>query len=325
MGFGVRVVFKVAFVGAGYMAREYISAVTNRDTFEAVGIVGRSTERALGLSSEFGGIPTFTSIEALYETTEADLVVIAVSELETQGVLNKIWQFPWTCLVEKPAGYNLEAARAVLQDSINAPGATFLALNRRHYESMVGAKAILAKQGGPRILELVDQHDTIEALRIGTPNEVVRNWHFANAIHTVDLLRHFTRGAITSVKSEVWRDGGAGFVVNAGISFSSGDYATYASYWNIPNNWSFSVATPNERVLMRPLERLFRQITGQRNLEELSLSGRDTIFKPGLSSMLDDLEAFLRGESHNLTSLSDGYETMSLLDEIFRDSPLYRQ
>lgn len=318
-------VFKVAFVGAGFMAREYVSAFTNRDTFETVGIVGRSTERALDLSSEFGGIPTFASVEALYESTEADIVVIAVSELETQGVLKKIWQFPWTSLVEKPAGYNLEAASAVLQDSINAPGATFLGLNRRHYESIMGAKAILAKQGGHRILELVDQHDTIEALRVGTPNEVVRNWHFANAIHTVDLLRHFTRGTITSVKSEVWQSGGEGFVVNAGISFSSGDYATYCSYWNIPNNWSLSVATSKERVLMRPLERLFRQKIGERNLEELSLSGRDSIFKPGLSSMLDDLEAFLRGESHNLTSLSDGYETMSLLDEIFKDSPLDRK
>lgn len=308
---------RVAIIGSGYMAQEYLSIFSKRTEFTLVGIVSRSLSNAKTVAERFGNPPVYVSVKELYNSTAADLVVVAVSELATYTVLKEVWQFSWTCLVEKPAGHNLDEAKKILDEADGAAGLTFVALNRRFYESVAYAKSQLTNTVGPRYLQLVDQHDTLEARRIGTPARVIDNWHFANAIHTVDLLVFLARGEVREVTTSTWQGSKEIMVATSNISFSSGDQAEYTSYWNTPQNWSLSISTPEKRLVLAPIEKLYMQELGQRGLTDINLGGRDTLFKPGLSALLDSVENLINGQRHGLVTLEESYETMKLLDQIF--------
>lgn len=314
--------YSVAIIGAGYMADEYIRILVARVEFRVVGLVGRTTTRAQELANRYHGLEVFSTIEELFNAKAPDLVIVAVSELETHRVLKEIWKFPWTCIVEKPAGHNLEEAKKILEDSKNAAGKTFLALNRRYYESTLAAQKALLNVEGPRFINLVDQHDTQKALALGVPEKVVDNWHFANAIHTVDLLRVFSRGEVSRLEKSKWSTNEGAFVVCAKVYFTSGDQALYTSFWNTPNNWSLSVSTQELRVTLSPLEFASIQLKGERNSSRVNLEGRDIEFKPGLSQLLDDARESLKGNNNNLVTLIDGYKSMKLIQEIFESEAI---
>ena len=314
---GSKLSFRIGLVGAGHMASEYAKLVLAQSNFELTGIVSRTQTSALNFAKNVGHLRVYNTLEEMYRERTPDLVIVAVSELETRGVLREVWKFPWTCLVEKPAGYNIEEALEIAQGSRQARGETFLALNRRYYESTLAAKSILSDNAGPRYIQLTDQHDTEDAKASGKPPLILNNWHFANAIHTVDLAYFIARGKIDSVKGSVWQPTKKSFVLDSEIDFSSGDLVRYTSYWNVPQRWSLSISSPVIRVILSPLETLSSQIMGKLEITPIQLSGRDLTFKPGLSGLFGELTKKLEGKPHSLVSLEEGLSSMQLVERIF--------
>lgn len=310
--------FRVGVVGAGYMANHYLKLFHDSELYTTVGVVSRTESRAQLLAEKFVGTAVYRSIGEMYKAVSPDVVIVAVSILETLEVLHEIWKYPWTCMVEKPAGHNLSEAKKILADSKSSSGATFLALNRRYYESVQEAKALISSHEGPRFIQLHDQHDTHLAREAGAPSEVVKNWQFANAIHTVDLGHFFARGEIDNVTSSAWKSVANSFVVESRVDYSTGDRIAYTSYWNMPQNWSLSISTPDTRLVLSPLEELYMQTRGDRYLKKADLKGKDLDFKPGLFALVGNLTQYLEGQSNNLVSLGEGVASMNLIDRIFR-------
>lgn len=309
--------FRIGLVGAGYMGSEYVKLLSGRRDFQVTGIVSRTELSARNLARDLDGVMIYKTIGEMYSEAQPDVVIVAVPELETPNVLRQVWRHPWTCIVEKPAGHNMREAEKITQGSCQAEGETFLALNRRYYESVTRARIILAEHSGPRYLHLVDQHDTETAKASGKPTPILNNWHFANAIHTVDLARFIARGEIENVQSSVWQPSKKSFVLDSEIEFSSGDRLKYTSYWNIPQKWSLSVSTPLIRVLLSPLEELSTQQISKGDVAPSQLEGRDLAVKPGLSGLLSELTNYLEGKPHDLVSLDEGLLSMQLVERIF--------
>ncbi|WP_219995545.1 Gfo/Idh/MocA family protein [Cylindrospermopsis raciborskii] len=179
---------KVAIVGAGYMADEHIKAFRDIPGVELSGIFSRTYERAMNLAQKWSIPKICCSIDELYKNTRADLVIVAVPELATKSVVQECFRYSWVCLVEKPVGYNLFEAEAISQLAKILGVKAFVALNRRHYSSTLGMLNDLAKNLGPRLIQIQDQQDAIAALKAGQPEEVVANWMYANSIHLIDYL-----------------------------------------------------------------------------------------------------------------------------------------
>jgi predicted dehydrogenase len=310
--------YKVAVIGAGNMGSEYIRVFRDRLDWEVVGLVSRSRESAALMAADHGGLDVLGSVRELFEVAKPDVVIVAVPVNVTLKVLRMVWEFPWACLVEKPPGRNLQEAIRLERESRKAKGQTFVALNRRFYESVTGVKEKFADDDGPRFIQLIDQHSPVEALKAGTPREVAANWQFANAIHSVDLLRFLARGRVKRVTKSLWVGSQQNFVIEANVNFSGGDRAVYTSYWNTPNTWSLSCSTPARRVLLSPLERGFLQLEGERLVQELVLEGRDVVYKPGLSLMIDELTNLMSHSEHRLVGLSEGLKSMLLVERLFR-------
>jgi len=309
---------KVAIVGAGYMAREHVRAFSGLDGVRVVGVFSRTEARARALAEEFAIPEVCLSIDDLYARTRAELIVVAVRELEMSTVAKACFAHPWTCLLEKPAGYDLRDAEGLLAAAQATRSTVYVGLNRRSYGSTRSALKFLSTDGGTRLITVNDQQDMAAAAISGQPAEVVRNYMFANSIHIIDYLRVFGRGSIVSVSPVVpWNPLRPGFVI-AHIEFASGDIGLYEGVWDGPGPWAAIVTDPQIRLEMRPLESLAIQRRGERVRTAIEIDSVDSEFKPGLRiQAMRAVEAVRRGSAVGLPTLADSTESMRLCARIF--------
>lgn len=308
---------KVAFIGAGYMTTEHIKAFKDIPGVVLAGIYSRTQSRAEKLALESGVSAVCGSIAELYETTQAKLVVISVPELSVREVCLEAFKYPWTCLIEKPAGYNLYDAEQILHGAKQLDRQAYVALNRRHHSSTHVVLEDINQQKGLRLIHVYDQQDQIAARKAGQPELVVKNWMYANSIHVIDYFNLLGRGRIVSVTPLVkWTPDNPQFVVSK-ITYDSGDIGIYEAVWNGPGPWAVTITTQDKRWEIRPLEQAMVQPYGSRKLESVVTHEWDTRFKPGLRLQADEAVKASRGEIHNLPTLADAMKSMKLVQAIY--------
>jgi len=309
---------KVAFIGAGYMASEHIKSFTDIQNVHIVGVYSRTKLRAENLTLGLGLIcGVYNSIYELYEKLKPDLVVISVPELEMREVCFEAFKYDWACLIEKPAGFNLNDAEMILNKATTLNRNVFVGLNRRHYSSTKKLLQKIAGQEDKRMICICDQEDQLAARKMGQPEIVVKNWMYANSIHLIDLFSVLGRGKITSVEPVVrWDPENPQFVVSK-IIYDSGDVGMYEAVWNCPGPWSVSVSNSINRYEMRPLETLTVQSVGSRVLEKQTVHKWDVLFKPGLRLQAEEAVKAASGLSHNLPTLLEAMHSMQLIHAIY--------
>ncbi len=309
---------RVALVGAGYMAAEHAKAFAGLPGVALAGVYSRTRARAQQLAALYPGMEVCDSVKDLYERTKADLVVVTVREMSMSAVARDCFAFPWASLLEKPAGYDLDNASVILDAAKKTGSRVYVAFNRRAYSSTRRALARLEGNTGQRFIKVIDQQDQGFARDVIKESpEVVKNYMYANSIHLIDYFRVFGRGEITGVVPvEAWDPENPGMVL-AKIVFSSGDIGLYEGVWNGPGPWAVSIATPQERLEMRPLEQVTVQLRGERKLIPLEIDPDDSAYKPGLRYQAIQALAAVRGETHHLSTLEDSWQSMTLVARIF--------
>ena len=310
---------RVAFVGAGNMAREHIRAFADIPGVELAGIYSRTRRSAAALASEFAIKEVCESIAELYSKTSAGLLVIAVPELAVREVSEKAFHYSWVCLIEKPAGYDVSDAEAIAASAQEQRCTAFVALNRRHYSSTRAVLDELSVTEQPRLIHVYDQEDQLAARSSGQPELVIGNWMYANSVHVVDYLRVLGRGDVVRVEPYIrWNPAMPRFVA-AKITLSSGDIGLYEAIWNGPGPWAVTVTTQEKRWELRPLERAASQSYGSRKLEPIAVHEWDAKFKPGLRLQAQEAVQAALGLPHSLPTLASALESMRLVQAIYGD------
>lgn len=308
---------KVGIIGAGNMAQEHARAFADIPGTELAGLYSRTDGKAKALAAKYGVPSVCDSIAELYQKTQAQLVVIAVSELSVGEVCLEAFKYPWTCLVEKPAGYNAVDADAIAAAARQHERQAFVALNRRHYSSTRIVMEDLSASEGQRLIHVYDQEDSNAARKLGRPELVVRNWMFANSIHVIDYLQLLGRGEVTTVEPTIrWNPEEPRFVA-AKVSFSSGDIGLYEAVWNGPGPWAVTVTTQQKRWELRPLEQAAFQPYGSRKLEPIAVHEWDTKFKPGFRAQAEEAVKAAQGHAHTLPTLEEALVSMRLVKRIY--------
>lgn len=309
-------VWKIAIVGAGYMAGEHARVFASLPEVSIVGICGRNRARADTLASKYK-TSSFDNIAAMYEETEADAVVVAVNELSMLEVCFECFSHPWVCLLEKPVGIDLTEAEQIAAARRASSVSAFVALNRRAYSSTRQALEKLNSDSSPRLISILDQQDLTSVRKAGQPEKVISNYMFANSIHLVDYFCAFGRGDIVSVEPIVpWNSACPHFVV-ATVGFSSGDVGVYQAVWSGPGPWSVTVTNQSARYELRPLERLGIQLRGERQLAYVAENAIDRDFKPGLLYQARQIVRFLSAGETSLVSVDEAVRSMALCAEIY--------
>jgi predicted dehydrogenase len=312
---------KVAIVGAGAMAREHIRAFASLADVGVVGIHSRTRAKAEALAKELGAPRVCGSVAELYEQTTADLVVVAVPELSARLVSEACFAFPWSVLLEKPAGYDLADAQTILDKARAHKRRVWVGLNRRFLSSTQAVLKDLRGSSGPRFIHVQDQQNLASAAALGHPPDVVANWMFANSIHLVDYLCLFGRGGVKNVR-RIWPWRGAeSSVVFAAVEFYSGDLGVYEGIWQGPGPWAVTVTTPARRWELRPLEQSAFQNAGERRLQQVDIDACDKEYKPGFRLQAQTVIDALRGKPSEAPTLDQAMATMRLIADIFKADP----
>ena len=118
---------KLAIIGAGSMAEEHVRAFAAMDGVEVVGIYSRTYSKAITLAKKYGINSVCNSISELYNITNSDAVIIAVSETSTKDICYEAFKFQWVALVEKPLGHNLEEAIDITEEAKKTNSKVFVA------------------------------------------------------------------------------------------------------------------------------------------------------------------------------------------------------
>ena len=301
------------------MAREHVRAFGDIANVELAGIVSRTVARAADLAREFSIVRTYDAIADMIEAARPDILVVAVPEPSTVAVMRECVGKAAAILVEKPVGIDLSDCRAVAALAQSADTPVFVGLNRRSYGSTRAALQSLAPADGSRFIEIHDQEDIGAARKAGRPEEVIRNWMFANSIHMIDFFRVFGRGDVTSVNFvQPWRGEAPAHVV-IHLTFSSGDAGLYHAVWNMPGPWSCVVTTAARRVEMRPVESSRMQLAGSREVTELPADPRDAAFKPGFRLQAEEVAAFARNGTapHHVPDIAEALVTTELVARLY--------
>jgi len=313
--------YKVAFIGAGYMTEEHIKAFKDIDEVDLVGIYSRTFVRSEVLANKYGIYGVYSSIEELYNVTNADLLIISVPELSTREVAIIAFKYPWTILIEKPVGYNLEEAKYIQEKALENNTRVYVALNRRHYSSTNEVLTAVNNSNGKRIIEVHDQEDALAALNVGQPKIVVDNWMFANSIHIIDYFTLFARGNVIGVENIIPFSKENPIFILSKITYDSGDIGIYKAIWNAPSPWSVSIVTKNDFFELKPLEKAGHQKYGERVLKNFQIHEWDMKFKPGLRRQAELAVLLIKNKDNCiqnfLPTLSDAIQTMELTKKIY--------
>lgn len=308
---------KVAFIGAGYMAEQHIIAFKDIKNVQLVGIYSRTWERSFALAERYSIPNVCISIKDLFERTDAQLVIIAVSEDSIREVCFDSFQFPWKCLIEKPIGYNMEEAGKILTAFKSGSSEVYVGLNRRHYASTKAVIDQLKADVGQRVIHVFDQQDFSEAIAAGRPPHVVENLMFMNSIHIVDYLCFLGRGTINKIENLIpWDPASPSFVL-AKISYSSGDIGIYEAVWNRPAPWRVTVSTDQIFWEMRPLESASFITPGIRSVSLIDQHPWDKDFKPGLRAQAEAAISMLQEGVITLPTLAEAIRAQELVASIY--------
>ena len=315
--------FKVAFIGAGYMAEEHLKAFSAQPEFEITGIYSRSILKAEKLAEKYAVKFVADSIDNLFKNGKPELLVICVPELELWGVFLGASSYPWKMLIEKPVGINVDEAQKFLSKSLENGVEVYVALNRRHYESTRIALEKLKSDSGNRFVHITDQEDLLAAKLSGQPEKVLNNWMYANSIHVIDLFSIFCRGSADSVQTFETKLSASSKVISSTIQFDSGDFGIYNGIWNAPGPWQATITTDKSRYELRPLEKITVQEFPSRLSNLIGNSDIDQKYKPGLFEQSSQAILMLKKQVHTLPSLEETMRTMSLIERIYFDQTKY--
>ncbi len=309
----------VAIVGAGFMAEEHARAFAAVPGVELVGIHSRTRSRAERVAREAGIAGIFDSITELYEVTQADLVVVAITETATKDVALECLAQPWTILLEKPPGLSVAEAEEIALAAGGRERPVLVGLNRRFISSTRAVLDDLVASDSRRYIRVLDQQSLDEARGHGHPEAVVQHYMYANSIHVIDYLSLLGRGALESVERVLpWNPREPG-VVLALIRFASGDVGVYEGIWNGPGPWAVMLVTEEKRWELRPLEQAAFQLPDERQLVSVPSHEWDREFKPGLRLQAEHAVAATRGEHCEIPTIGESLRTMRLIEAIFEE------
>ncbi|MDC0090005.1 Gfo/Idh/MocA family oxidoreductase [Gammaproteobacteria bacterium] len=292
-------------MGAGFMAKEYLSAIKELN-LEACA-VSASSKSADAIKNKFGydcysgGYSKFT-----IKPDESDIAIVCVpSEILAECTKHLIELGFKRILLEKPGALYIEDLANLEKIARAKKCNVSIAYNRRFFSSVMHLKEILKSEK----LIAVDFEIT-EWTHLINPDdysqESLARWFISNTSHVTDLafniagtpdeLSCYTSGKLPWHSSSSRFSGSGRTVDNVLIS--------YKGYWDAPGRWSLEFITNENRYFLRPMEKLFCQKKGSIDIVEVDGIdySDDEICKPGVLKMLS---AYLTFEDDKFCSLTE--------------------
>lgn len=316
-------IIRIGIVGAGWITQQHVKAIEHIEGLQAYAITSRTQSKADALAQEFSIPHVYASLEEMMAGGDIDALMILVSADQMFAVAQQALTYEVPVFFEKPVGLSVEENK-VLCDQAQAQGVkTMVGFNRRYYSVFHKGMKII-NEHGPLLGVAIQGHERMWKQRVNTirqrSDQVLDHWIFANAVHTIDLLRFFG-GEITETKSfaNSFVDP-KGDQMAASIRFANGALGTYQAHWYSPGGWSVTLYGQGVRVDFAPLEQgVWTDVNFQTHSIEADEFDRDQ--KPGFYGQMVDFKNVILGNSvsQEFQDLAGSLETMTLADQLISE------
>ena len=308
---------RIGIIGAGRVAAKHLEVLCATPAARLAGIASRTRTSADALAAAFGNTPVFDDMDQLVEHARPDALMVLVSAGEIAGVARKAMAYGLPLFIEKPAGLNVAESAALAARAESLGVRTMVGYNRRHY-SIFRSGMEVVRSHGPLMGLLVEGHERIDVVRATGkhPQQVLAAWLYANATHTIDLLRFFGGEASNLTCMTRRHREPLGDQFGALIGFDSGAIGHYVSHWLSPGGWRVVLYGHGVTVEFKPLESgIWTEAGGK--AQEIVPSAEDQRFKPGFYAQMQAFCRLVREPGLRSTEdLRGAHQTMLLAERM---------
>jgi predicted dehydrogenase len=308
----------IGVIGAGRIAEKHLEVLAALEDVRIAGIASRRRDPAERLAARFGAGCVAADLDELCARAAPDALLVLVSAASMRAVGLEALRRGLPCFLEKPAGLAPEETLELAQAAARSGAPSMVGYNRRFYSVFHAGLERLRRHGG--VLGIaVEGHERIGAVRAAGrhPPQVLDAWIFANATHTIDLLRLFG-GEIAELHplaARVREPRGDQFA--AAMRFAGGALGTYQAHWLSPAGWRVALFGDGIEVEFEPLESgRWRGADGAGGAIEPS--AEDARFKPGFYGQMRAFCALARGAptAWPAADLAEAHRTMLLAQSL---------
>lgn len=246
---------RVAVIGAGKMAQAHLGVLNASAGVNVCLVTSQSGVSAERLAAKYKIPLSGIHSKQILEEAKPDACVIAVSHGETLACSYEAVDVGAHVLIEKPVALEPDAVRQLAADADRRGSIAMVAMNRRFYESVTNALAMI-KYYGPVESVMVVGPDPV-AVRRASGNydqNVYDNWTVMNTIHLADTMRLLCgdcewlsgaahRAEFTSDASRV-----------AAMRFASGAVGSYLAHVGLNSSWTLTICCRDMQIELSPLE-----------------------------------------------------------------------
>jgi len=184
--------FRIAIIGAGYMAEEYLRILLYKK-IQCEAIYSRTFIKSKLLKKKYNIKKIYKNLNDLKFDKKINALIIAVNEVSTVSILNELDISNYKILCEKPVGVNYDQTKKLISKIKN--NHFYIGLNRRFYSSNIKAKKIIDMKKGKRFISIRDQQFQNSKI-----NFVNKNIMYCNSVHLIDYINLYARGELVKVQ-----------------------------------------------------------------------------------------------------------------------------
>lgn len=190
---------KIALIGAGKIALEYLKVLQTFSEVSVCGIANRSGKGLVGLAKEFRIESCYNDWRDMLNRTDPDAVLILVSCDQIATVAEYCLNRKIPCLIEKPVGLFYDQAQKIHDIYVRNGCIHQVAMNRRFY-STVNRAINEVLMMGPIYGVHVEDHEPIDRMceKSKYSDLTLDRWLIANGIHALGCF------SMSAAKLRVW-------------------------------------------------------------------------------------------------------------------------
>ena len=309
---------RLGVVGAGRIAVKHLEVLQAIGGASVVGITSRTKSKAQALATQFTIPCVADDMASLIRNSQPDALLVLVSVADMFAMARAALETGLPLFIEKPAGLVPAQSGELARLGRERGARTMVGYNRRYYSVFHQGLEIIRRHG-PLLGVMIEGHERIDAVRAtGRHSEnVLDAWLYANATHTIDLLRFFggEAGTLYSLAHRAREPRGDQFA--AIMELESGALGEYSAHWLSPGGWRAVLYGRGVTVEFKPLE-AGRWTDAAGKVHEIAPSAEDQRFKPGFHGQMAAFCAMVRGapSAWPLQDLEGAHRTMLLAERM---------
>lgn len=306
----------IGIIGSGYISNFHINVIKSVENVNICGIYSRTLKNAKNKSLKYNIEYYTNNFKNFLKKYDYDGILVLVSADKIYSITSKLLKLRIPLLIEKPVGLSIDELNKLIKINKKYKTPNLVGLNRRYYSTFQKVHSSLIGKNKLRSF-LIEGHENFWNIKkIVMTKKIIKKWHFANSIHSVDLINFFANSKLhksTHFNNKI----GPYNNITSIFKFKNGVNGTYVSNWNSPERYSIKLFTDQNTYIFKPLENCL-VVNKNFKTKQMNLNKYDMKFKPGFYSQFQNFIKLIKSGKNSWpdVNLKNILATYRIIDKI---------